>query len=368
MTLNRFSQLTSLIKSNKLDALAINPGSALTYLTGLRFHLMERPTVLLITPGSTPELILPELEALKVNQSAIPLQAFPFGDNPASWQDAFNQAIYTLGLNGKKIGIEPERLRFLELRFLESAAPNSTFVSAAEVFANLRMRKDNVEIAAMRKAVQIAQQALIATLPVVKSGVSENEISSELTIQLLRAGSDSEMPFSPIVSSGPNSANPHASPSERRLAVGDLLVVDWGASFGGYCSDLTRTFAIGEPVSEYQHIARAVMQANEAGRASARPGIMAGDVDKAARAVIEHAGYGQYFTHRVGHGLGMEGHEPPYMFAENTLILASGMTFTVEPGIYLPGRNGVRIEDNVVITEEGAETLSDLPRELVRLE
>ena len=368
MTFNRFSQLTSLIKSSSLDALAINPGSALTYLTGMRFHLMERPTVLLIAPASAPALILPELEALKVHQSAISLQAFAFSDNPASWQDAFNRAVHALGLDGKKIGVEPERLRFLELRFLETAAPKSTFVSAAEVFANLRMRKDETEITAMRKAVQIAQQALIATLPVVKSGISEREISSELTIQLLRAGSDSEMPFSPIVSSGPNSANPHASPSERRLAVGDLLVIDWGASFGGYCSDLTRTFAIGEPASEYQHIAMAVMQANDAARAVARPGIMAGDVDKAARVVIEQAGYGQYFTHRVGHGLGMEGHEPPYMFTENTLLLATGMTFTVEPGIYLPGRNGVRIEDNVVITEKGAETLSDLPRELVRLE
>ena len=368
MTLNRYSHLASLIKSSSLDALAINPGSALTYLTGLRFHLMERPTVLLIAPTATPVLILPELEVLKVNQSAIPLQAFPFGDNPASWQDAFNQAVHALGLDCKKIGVEPERLRFLELRFLEIAAPNSKFVTAADVFANLRMRKEEQEIAAMRKAVQIAQQALIATLPVVKSGVSEREIASELTLQLLKAGSDPETPFSPIVSSGPNSANPHASPSERRLAAGDLLVIDWGASFGGYCSDLTRTFTIGEPAPEFQHIARAVMQANEAGRAVARPGIPAGDVDKAARAVIDQAGYGQYFTHRVGHGLGMEGHEPPYMFGENTLLLAPGMTFTVEPGIYLPGRNCVRIEDNVVITEEGAETLSDLPRQLVQLE
>jgi Xaa-Pro dipeptidase len=368
MTHNRFSQLISLINSSGIDALAINPGSSLTYLTGLHFHLMERPTVLLIVPGEVPALILPELEALKVKQSAISLQPFIFGDNPASWQDAFNQAVKALGLDGKRIGVEPERLRFLELHFLETAAPNSTFVPAAEVFANLRMYKDAGEIQAMRKAVKIAQMALIATLPAVKSGVSEREISAELTLQLLKAGSDSEMPFSPIVSSGPNSANPHASPSERRLAAGDLLVIDWGASFRGYCSDLTRTFAIGEPVSEYQQIARAVMQANKAGREAARPGIMAGDVDKAARDVIERAGYGQYFTHRVGHGLGMEGHEPPYMFGENTLILAPGMTFTVEPGIYLPGRNGVRIEDNVVITEEGAETLSDLPRELVRLE
>jgi Xaa-Pro dipeptidase len=151
------------------------------------------------------------------------------------------------------------------------------------------------------------------------------------------------------------------------LTAGDLLVVDWGASYRGYVSDLTRTFAIGEVEPEYRQIARIVAEANAAGRAASRAGIAAGAVDRAARDVIERAGYGEYFTHRVGHGIGLEGHEPPYMFGENTLVLAEGMAFTVEPGIYLPERGGVRIEDNVVITAEGAETLSDLPRELLTL-
>jgi Xaa-Pro dipeptidase len=187
-------------------------------------------------------------------------------------------------------------------------------------------------------------------------------LASELVLQLLRAGSDSEFPFSPIVAGGPNSANPHAVPTDRKLVAGDMLVVDWGATVDGYFSDLTRTFAVSKIEKEMAVIAGLVLNANAAGRAAARPGITAGSVDQAARAEIERGGYGAQFTHRTGHGLGMEGHEEPYIFGENKLILAEGMTFTIEPGIYLRGRGGVRIEDNMVITADGAESLSDMPR------
>jgi Xaa-Pro dipeptidase len=176
------------------------------------------------------------------------------------------------------------------------------------------------------------------------------------------------MPFTPIVSGGPNSANPHAVPTQRRLQAGDLLVIDWGASWEGYFSDLTRTFAIGEPEPELWGVARTVLEANLAGRAAAMPGVPASAVDTAARAVIEGAGYGPYFTHRTGHGLGMDSHEEPYIRGDNDQLLTPGMTFTVEPGIYLPERNGVRIEDNVAISTDGCDTLSSLPRELIVLD
>ena len=141
-------------------------------------------------------------------------------------------------------------------------------------------------------------------------------------------------------------------------------MVDWGAAVDGYISDLTRTFAVGQADAECQKIHQIVLDANAAGRAAGRPGIPCAVVDKAARKVIEQAGYGEYFTHRTGHGIGMEGHEDPYMRGDNLQALEAGMAYTVEPGIYLPGRNGVRIEDNMVITEEGVECLSDMPREL----
>ena len=216
----------------------------------------------------------------------------------------------------------------------------------------------------MRQAVKAAQAALEAVIPLIKIGMTEKDLAAELVVQMLWHGAQSEMPFAPIVSSGPNSANPHATPSDRSLGAGDLLVVDWGAAVDGYISDLTRTFAVGKVDEEYRKIHQIVLDANAAGRAVAMPGVPCANVDIAARTVIEKAGYGQYFTHRTGHGIGMEPHEDPYLRSGNMQLLAPGMTFTVEPGIYLPGRNGVRIEDNMVITKNGAECLSNMPREL----
>jgi Xaa-Pro dipeptidase len=269
-----------------------------------------------------------------------------------------------LKLNGKSIGVEPRQMRLLEFRLVESGAPASGFPDASAVVSSLRIRKDADEVEAMRKAVQVAQSALESTIPLIKAGMTEKELASELVIQLLKHGSQSEMPFAPIVSTGPNGANPHASPSDRKIQPGDLLVVDWGAAVDGYVSDLTRTFAVGEVEAEYRQIHQVVLEANAAGRAAGKPGVPCAAVDRAAREVIEKAGYGQYFTHRTGHGVGMEGHEEPYMRGDNLQVLEPGMAYTVEPGIYLPDRNGVRIEDNVVITDTGAVCLSDMPREL----
>lgn len=367
MYATRIDRLTNALAASGFDALALNPGPSLAYLTGLHFHLMERPTVLLVAPGQQPALVMGNLEMGKAQSSAQPLQTFPYVDNPGIWLESFKQAVQALQLDGKRIGVEPNRMRFLELSYLQQAAPNARFESAEAVLNELRMRKDSQEVDAMRRAVQIAQQALTATLPAIRPGITEKAIAAELFLQILRAGSDIEVPFMPIVAGGPNSANPHAAPSDRPLQEGDLLVIDWGARFEGYCSDLTRTFAIGEVDPELRRIVEITARANAAGRAASRPGVSAGSVDRAARAVIEESGYGPQFFHRVGHGLGLEEHEPPYMFGENSLILQPGMSYTVEPGIYLAGRGGVRIEDNVVITSDGCETLSDMPRDLMRL-
>lgn len=364
MTQTRFDKLNASLRTSNLDAVILNPGPTLKYLTGLSFHLMERPVVLFAAKDQTPAIVLPELELQKVASLSYALQVFAYGENPSAWGEVFRKAVQALGLDGKRIGVEPRALRLLEFQYVKESAPNAEFPDASVVLAGLRLRKEAAEVEAMRKAVKIAQSALEATLPLIKIGMTEKELSAELVVQLLRHGSDAEMPFSPIVSGGPNSANPHASPSERKLQAGDLLVVDWGAAYEGYISDLTRTFAVGEVDAEYQKIHKIVQEANAAGRAAAQPGVPCANVDKAAREVIEKAGYGKYFTHRTGHGIGMEGHEDPYMRGDNMQLLEPGMAFTVEPGIYLPGRNGVRIEDNVVITESGADVLSDMPREI----
>jgi Xaa-Pro dipeptidase len=361
----RQSKLRKALKSSNLNGLVLNPGPSLTYLTGLHFHLMERPIIFIITPEEPVLAIIPELEAAKLMGIPFPVQPYFYGEDPHTWPGVFSQALAAAQLPGAySIAVEPGRLRVLELRYLQNAAPEASFVSAEEVLSGLRMRKDADEIKAMRKAAQIAEQALSATLPAIKAGVSEREIASELTMQLLRQGSEPNLPFFPIVASGPNSANPHATPTDRKFAAGDLLVIDWGATHKGYLSDITRTFAIGEVTNELIHIYDTVARANEAGRKASRPGATAESVDAAARQVISGAGYAKFFTHRTGHGLGMESHERPYIRAGNNLPLAPGMTFTVEPGIYLPERNGVRIEDDLVITEDGAQSLTNFPRQL----
>jgi Xaa-Pro dipeptidase len=364
---HRQERLSQAIRDAGLSAIALNPGASLVYLTGLHFHLSERPVVALFSPQEPLRLVLPELEQAKLHELTYPVQAFPYGEAPETWGDTFRSAIHAAGLDAGKIGVEARGLRLLEFRLLQQSAPEADYLPADQLIASLRIRKDPNEILAMRKAVDIAQSALNLLLPFIHIGMTERQIAGELTVQLLRAGSDPEIPFAPIVSAGPNSANPHATPSDRPLQSGDLLVIDFGASYHGYFSDITRTFAIGDVDPEYSHIAQLVLEANSAARIAAQPGVTADIVDQAARNVIQSAGYAEYFTHRTGHGLGMEGHEEPYIRQGNPLTLLPGMTFTIEPGIYLPNRNGVRIEDDVVITEHGMESLTDFPRELMRL-
>ena len=365
---DRITRLTQAMHTANLEMLVLNPGASLTYLTGLHFHTSERPTVLLVVPGKIPVIILAALEANKLKKAGSPLEPITYGDNPQTWQAAFIEAREKLNIVSEKIGVEPTALRFMELNYLKAAFPDSEFLSAESILASLRMSKDEEETAKMRQAVKIAQDAFLATLPIIKSGVSELTIAAELSAQLLRHGSQSEFPFPPIVSSGPlHSADPHATPGERLVQSGDTIVIDWGARYQDYASDITRTVAVGEISPELENIADIVLQANAAGRAACQPGVTAGSIDDAARQVIDAAGYGPYFNHRVGHGLGMEAHEFPYMFAENDYLLVPGNTFTVEPGIYISGTGGVRIEDDMLITADGAESLTTLPRELFRI-
>ena len=345
------------------DAVAVNAGPTLTYLSGFDFHLMERPTVMVFTPGDLPTIILPELELKKLWGMEDELRVFAYGENPERWGAVFARALEGLGLEGKKVGVEPGQMRLLEYNYLIGGV-NADYVDGSGLVARLRACKDEAEIADMREAVRIAQEALEATLPMVRAGVTEKEIASELVIQLFRNGSDTSLPFSPIVAAGPNGANPHAKPGERKLEDGDLLIIDWGARYNGYSSDLTRTFAIGEPDEESRRIYELVLQANRAGRAAGKKNVPCADVDRAARQVIEAGGYGELFRHRTGHGIGMECHEEPYMHGENEHLLEVGMAYTVEPGIYIAGKNGVRIEDDVIVTVSGAESLSTMPREL----
>lgn len=366
----RLKRLREQTAAAELDVLAVVPGPNMHYLTGLSFHLSERPTIAFFPTEGLPVLLVPALEENKAKGAPFECRIFMY-DDVSGPTTAFAESLTNLGLAGKTLGVEGRRMRFLELDLMQGQAFSpAQIVNADPVFAQLRMRKDETEIEQMRRAVAIAQQALEATLPTLRPGVTETAIASELMLQLFRAGSDPELPFAPLVASGPNGANPHGFPSQRALEPGDFVTIDWGATSNGYFSDITRTYAIGgAPLApELSQAYVAVRAANEAGRAVAGPGVTGQDVDRATRNVIDAAGLGQYFMHRTGHGLGLEDHEEPDMKEGDLLPLEPGMTFTIEPGVYLPGLGGIRVEDDMLITETGAESLTTLPRELITLE
>ncbi len=367
MSLQRIERLKEVARAEGFDCIAVMPGANMVYLTGLHFHLMERPTLALIPLAGRPALVLGALEATKPAAAPLPIdwQLFTFADgsDPAL---AYNAAAQALNLAGKRIGVEALAMRVRELRLIEAAAPGARIADADHIFSRLRMVKDASEIAAMRRAVRITEDALHRVLDSFKVGMTEKAIASELLIDLLKGGAE-KLPFEPIVVAGPNSALPHATAGDRPVQHGDLLLFDFGVTVDGYASDLTRTFAVGEADDEFRRIYDLVLRANEAGRRTAGPGVPGQVIDRAARKVIVDGGYGEYFTHRTGHGLGMDGHEPPYVVEGNTTPFAVGNVVTIEPGIYLPGKGGVRIEDDVVITADGAQSLTTFPRELMTI-
>ncbi|MEE4243446.1 MAG: Xaa-Pro peptidase family protein [Desulfopila sp.] len=366
MIQSRFEALTKALDAAEFSGIALNAGASLTYFTGLDFHLMERPVVLLFIPSKKPVLILPQLEAAKVT-GIEGMEFFFYDEDPDGWQAVFAEALVFSGAVGANLAVEPLQLRLLEYSLLQKSGRDLLCSDGSSLIAALRSRKDPDEIELLQKAVDIAQNALVSTLSLIRIGMTEKELAGELVMQLFRHGSDASLPFSPIVASGPNGANPHSRPSARKLTEGDLLVIDWGAAHDGYVSDLTRTFAVGNIDAESAAIHEIVQQANSAGRKAGGVGVPCDAVDRAARQVIDKAGYGKFFTHRTGHGIGKQCHEEPYLRKGNGEILAVGMTYTVEPGIYLPGKNGVRIEDDVVVTTEGVVSLSNLPRKIIQV-
>lgn len=360
--MENLKQIRELMIRNSLDGLAIVPGPNMAYLTGSKFHLSERPVIFFILQNEA-TFILPELESPKILDLDVNFITYDDKEGP---KPAFEKFAKTNSI--AKMGIESRIIRHLELDLMNSTAITSDVVDASNIFAKLRMSKSRNEIERMIKAVKIAETSLESVLGNIRPGLTEKQFAADLVIELLRNGSDSELPFSPIVASGINAANPHHFPSDKEFQYGELVIIDWGANFEGYFSDITRTFALGDTIdSELLRAYETVRQANEAARIKANIGIQAGDVDQAAREVIETSGFGKYFTHRTGHGLGLEVHEEPYIKPGNDFILEKGMTFTIEPGIYIPNLGGIRIEDDIFLEDSGATSLTTLSRELINI-
>ncbi|MEM7332155.1 MAG: Xaa-Pro peptidase family protein [Chloroflexota bacterium] len=361
---DRLERLKQEMKAQNIDGIALVPGPNMEYMSHIHSHLSERPIVLFLPVNDDPTIVIPNLEAMKAEAVGIPSERIHDWRDDEGYMTAFMTAANQLKLSNFRLGVEALHMRVLELDILQKVAPGLKTVHAESVMSALRLVKDAEEIAAMERAIAVAQEAMEKLLPSIKIGQTEKEIAARLTQLLMDGGADS-IAFGPIVSAGPNAASPHATPTERPLQAGDLLVIDWGCYVDGYPSDITRTFAVGDIDDEAKRIYNAVKIANEQGKLASGPTSSGQDVDRASREVIEEAGYGEYFIHRTGHGLGLEVHEPPFMMEGNETIMDPGNVITVEPGIYLPGKNGVRIEDDVVITKDGYRSMTTFPRELI---
>jgi len=345
------------------DGVVFFPSRNLEYLTGFAEEPSERALFLFLTADHDPVFFAPELAAQQLADRT-PV------DDVRTWSDAEGPAepleavCSGLDLDGSHLLVDETMwARFTQL--LESTLPNATFDLADELLAELRIRKDEAELAALRAAAEAADTAMTAVrdLGTDAVGMTEAELAARIETELAAAGGE-ERSFEPIVGSGPNGAMPHHTHSDRRIEAGEPVVLDFGTRVDGYPSDQTRTVVFdGEPDDEFRQVHDIVRRAQAAAIETVEPGVTAGDVDAAARDVIDAAGYGEGFIHRTGHGVGLDVHEEPTIVSGSDRLLEPNMVFSVEPGIYIPDEFGVRIEDLVVVTTDGCERLNTTSRE-----
>ncbi|MFF0686974.1 aminopeptidase P family protein [Streptomyces albogriseolus] len=346
-----------------LAGLLVAPGPDLVWLTGYAPPAVtERLTLLVLAAGREPVLVVPTLEAPDAEKAtgapALALRDWTDGKDPYALTAALLDAQGRFGVS--------DNAWALHLLGLQTTLPGTSYVSLTEALPMLRAVKDAAELERLAAAGAAADAAFEEIRNVRFSGRRESEVAADLAALLRRFG-HSQVDFT-IVASGPNGANPHHEAGDRRIERGDMVVLDFGGLKDGYGSDTSRTVHVGEPTEEERRVHDLVREAQEAGFRAVRPGAACQDVDRAARAVIADAGYGEYFIHRTGHGIGVTTHEPPYMIEGEEQPLVPGMCFSVEPGVYLPGRFGVRIEDIVTVTEDGGRRLNDTERGMVTVD
>jgi Xaa-Pro aminopeptidase len=354
----RLGQVRDAAGAAGLDAVLLTPGPDLRYMTGYDAHLLERLTCLVVPAGGDPFLVVPRLE-LPAARAAIEnsLEMVP-------WEETDDPFALVAGRLGpvSAIGLSDRMWALFTLRFRD-ALPSARQVLASSVLRNLRMRKTPAEVAALREAGAAIDRVHAQVPRWLEPGLTERAVGSRIAEAILAEG-HVRVDFT-VVGSGPNAASPHHELSDRVIQPGDVVVVDIGGTMAtGYCSDSTRTYAVGSAPAEFLAYYSVLQEAQQAACEVVRPGVRCEAVDFAARSVIEGAGYGKDFFHRTGHGIGLETHEDPYIVSGNAELLEPGMAFSIEPGIY-PGAHGARIEDIVVCTESGGQRLNLTPRDLV---
>jgi Xaa-Pro aminopeptidase len=333
-----------------IDYLFVGPSTDLVYLLGYVARQSERLTLFILPRDGTPRMVMPSFELSRVAKLASLLE-------PASWTETEDPVELLASLlpdrgRGKKIAIGGQLYAYFLLR-VQQAMPDAVYLSGELLMDQARMRKSAFEIEQMRAAGAAADRTFLSLLEMPLLGHSEKEVLAYVQRLLVDKGHDSVA--GGIIAFGPNGASPHYNAGHRVLTMGDSVVMDYGGSLNEYKSDCTRTFHLGTPTDEFRRVYDIVNEANQKAFEAVRPGVPTKLIDAAARGHIAAAGYGPNFLHRTGHGIGLDIHEPPYIVSSDETILDVGMTFSIEPGIYLPGKFGVRIEDIVVVTPGGAE-------------
>lgn len=364
----RLAQVRAQLRAHGLDFLVVGPSADLLYLLGAHSRPSERMSLLLVPQEGPASMIVPAFEAAILPQLPPDVQVVAWGetDNPARIAAALvagrgsspGGAHCTLGVS--------DRLWSVFLLRLQSELPRATFTPGSPLMAALRQVKSPGELALLSQSGAAADLVFDEITKGPFSGRTELDLSREMTARLERHGLQVE--GTPIVASGPNSASPHHFTGERVMQPGDVVVLDYGGTLGGYYSDITRTVFVGAAPaanSEEERVYNLVAGAQEAAVRAAVPGITCEQLDSVARDLLTAAGYGQFFMHRLGHGIGLDGHEPPYLVQGSTLPLQAGMAFSVEPGLYLPGKFGVRVEDTVYLTPKGAVRANNATRDIV---
>ena len=353
----RIARVRQEMLRHDVDVLLLSVGPDLPYLTGYEAMPLERLTMLVVPREGDVRLVVPRLEAPRVAARPDLFEVVP-------WDETDDPIALVAGIAGSvrtaAIGDHTWARFVLDM---QRALPSARFVRASEVTSRVRMMKDADEISALQAAADAVDAIAGEMRSVPFAGRTELDVHRELVDRMLELGH--ERANFAIVAAGEHAASPHHEPSpDRVIREGEIVLCDYGGTMRGYCSDITRMFHVGEPPNEIRDMYAVLQAAQEAGVRSATVGTPCEDVDAAARTVIAGAGYGEYFVHRVGHGIGTEAHEDPYMVAGNALPLAAGHAFSVEPGIYLPGRFGMRLEDIVVATDGGPVRLNNAPRDI----
>jgi Xaa-Pro aminopeptidase len=357
---DRILGLQEQMKSKAVDLVSIAPTANMRYLTGFAPHLDERFCSLLISQESY-RFVVPELNADQV-ETHTGMGVIRWTDTQGP-EDALESALSGLGLSTGVVLAADDSMRADYLLRVQDAVLPSSSIPAGNLISKLRLIKSPDEIQSLSQSAALADRAMGVGIEACQPGVSERQVAFQISSYFMENGAQ-RVDFT-IIASGPNGAFPHHEVSNRIMEKGDTIILDIGATFKGYKSDITRVVHLGEPPQEVLDVYSAVLKANQAGRAAVLPGAKASQVDHAARSSLQLDNLDEYFVHRTGHGLGMEGHEPPWITSADETILETGMVFSVEPGVYLPGKFGVRIEDIVTVTEDGCRVLTGFSHELV---